>query len=168
MAEKKEGLDAALDVAMQAVEDDEPIVEAQAPLPFAELAAPIEAPAPAPAGAPGRPGRPAGSRNKRTEEWVAYLLGRYRSPLVMLAETYSRTTASLAAELQCKKSEAFDIQVKAATALAPYLHQKLPQAVEVDITKNEVVLHIDMNGAMQTGADALELKGAILDDKSDT
>lgn len=44
-------------------------------------------------------GRPKGSRNRSTEEWRQFILSKYRSPLVFLAETWSRTPAQLAAEL---------------------------------------------------------------------
>jgi hypothetical protein len=78
------------------------------------------------------PGRPPGARNRRTDEWVDYLLGRYRSPLVVLAETYSRPVEVLAAELGCTREDAFKIQIEAASRLAPYLHQKQPLAVNVN------------------------------------
>ena len=45
-------------------------------------------------------GRPPGSRNRRTEEWVRYLQSRYSSPLVGLAEIWSRSPADLARELE--------------------------------------------------------------------
>lgn len=44
-------------------------------------------------------GRPKGARNRTTEEWRAFILSRYRSPAVFLAELYSRTPAELSAEL---------------------------------------------------------------------
>jgi hypothetical protein len=81
---------------------------------------------------PRQPGRPRGSRNKRTEETIAFILARYRNPLVVLAETYSRSTAELARLLSCKKREAFELQLEAAKQLAPYVASKMPQALEVD------------------------------------
>ena len=59
-------------------------------------------------------GRPTGSRNRRTQEWTDFILSQYRSPLVVLAETYSRPVAELAAELGCNKLEAFERQQAAA------------------------------------------------------
>lgn len=76
------------------------------------------------------PGRPPGSRNRSTEEWRTYILARYRSPLVALAETYSRPVQVLAAELGCSVAAAFQIQQRAAVEALPYLHQKQPTAIE--------------------------------------
>lgn len=47
----------------------------------------------------GRAGRPKGAKNRSTEQWRDYILARYRSPLVALAEMWSRTPAQLAADL---------------------------------------------------------------------
>ena len=50
--------------------------------------------------APGpKGGRPKGARNKKTAEWVDYLLSKYRSPLVGLLELAARTPEDLAREL---------------------------------------------------------------------
>jgi hypothetical protein len=103
-------------------------------------------------------GRPKGARNRSTEEWRRYLLSRYQSPLVGLAEIWSRTPAELAKELGLYKfhegklvtmavkdpetgeerqeavlatGEAAAMQLQARVAALPYLHQKLPQAVEI-------------------------------------
>lgn len=116
------------------------------------------------------PGRPRGSRNRRTQEWVDYLLARYPSPLVALAETYSRPTAELATELACKRDEAFKLQLMAARELAPYLHQKQPVAVEVD-ARGEVNLVISgFDGLGETigqGAGATVIEGTFEDEDED-
>lgn len=89
------------------------------------------------AGPRGR-GRPAGARNRRTQEIADYLLARYRSPLEGLAAIQGRNVRVLAAELGLE-APSFDqlvellrLQIKAAEALAPYVHQKQPVAVQVD------------------------------------
>lgn len=97
------------------------------------------------------PGRPPGSRNKRTEEWCDFILGRYRSPMLFLAEAYSRPVEVLAAELGCDKLDAFKAQTAAALALAPFLHQKQPVAVEITDTGVvqlilEVPAEVDLGG----------------------
>jgi hypothetical protein len=79
-----------------------------------------------------RIGRPPGSRNKSTRAWRDYLLSKYRSPLEVLAETYSRPVAELARELGCTKVEAAMIQVQCANNLAPYVHSRMPQEVSVE------------------------------------
>ena len=77
-------------------------------------------------------GRPPGSKNKRTEEWLAFLQSQYQSPLVALARTWTADTDKLAKQLGIKKGEAFEIQQSAAKAALPYWHQKQPMAVEID------------------------------------
>lgn len=77
-------------------------------------------------------GRPAGSVARATAEWRGLILSRYRSPLIGLAETYSRPVADLARELGCTPYEAFQIQVKAMVELGPYLHGKMPTAIQLD------------------------------------
>lgn len=47
----------------------------------------------------GKPGRPKHARNRATEEWRQYICSRYPSPLVGLAETWSRSAEALAREL---------------------------------------------------------------------
>ena len=79
----------------------------------------------------GQRGRPRGSRNKSTTEWVKFIQARYRSPLEFLAETYSRPVSVLASEIGCDLKEAFQLQLQAAVQLAPYMHQKQPQALQV-------------------------------------
>lgn len=75
-------------------------------------------------------GRPRGALNKNTKEWRDYILSRYQSPLVALAETYSRPVDVLMKELNCSRLDAFKLQIAAAKELAPYIHQKQPIAVE--------------------------------------
>ena len=77
-------------------------------------------------------GRPAGSVARSTAEWQAYLLQRYRSPLIGLFEVAARPARDLAAELGCTPLEAFDRQLKAMAELAPYVHSKMPSAVQLD------------------------------------
>lgn len=91
-------------------------------------------------------GRPAGSRNRRSEELAAYLLSRHAHPLVSLAETYSRPVAVLAAELGCTAYEAFQLQLRAMAELAPYLESKKPVAVQVDSRSIALTVHLGEPG----------------------
>lgn len=108
-----------------------------------------------------RGGRPAGARNRKTKEWVEYLQRRYPSPLVALAETYSRPVAELARELGCTRLEAFDRQIEAAKHLAPYMHQKLPTAIEVG-TPEGIPLWLAVSPAMAAEVGA---RDALIDEE---
>lgn len=81
---------------------------------------------------PRRPGRPAGSRNRSTEEWREHLLARYPSPLEGCLSIATRPLIELARDLGCTRLEAAQLQAKARADALPYLHQKQPQAVEID------------------------------------
>lgn len=80
---------------------------------------------------PRGPGRPPGARNRSTSEWVDYIANRYRDPRLFLAEAYSRPAEGLARELGCTRLEAFQLQVKAAEGLLPYMAQKQPAAIQI-------------------------------------
>ncbi len=105
-------------------------------------------------------GRPLGSKNKRAEDWADYILTQYRSPLILFAETYSRSIDSLKAELHCTTKEAFMIQMDAATRLAPYIHQRLPQAIEIETEKGLINLTMVVS---QAYADVAKKKGMVID-----
>lgn len=83
------------------------------------------------------PGRPPGSRNKNTDEWRNYILSRHRSPLEALAQTYCMPVEELAKKLGLVNKPTFEqalellkLQLMAAKELAPYVHQKMPMALE--------------------------------------
>lgn len=80
----------------------------------------------------GGPGRPKGALNKRTNDWKAYILARYRHPMEFLAETISRSAHDLARELDCKPAEAHAVQARCAAELLPYLEGKAPVQLQVD------------------------------------
>ena len=156
MSERKEGLKAAMEAAEAAGAMDparaRPAPAAQLPLLPAEVepeedaegdmsdvlttgAGPLDqalAEFGAGRGTPRRSaGRPKGARNRSTEEWRKLLLSTHRSPLLVLADIYSMPVEELAARLHCDRIEAIKIQMAAARDVAPYLHQRLPQAVEI-------------------------------------
>lgn len=91
-------------------------------------------------------GRPPGSKNKNTEAWVKFLLSQYASPLEVMAATMTRKVRDLAIDLgyivmrdgvQIRHAtpdelrECLKIQLSCAKELAPYIHQKQPQAVDL-------------------------------------
>lgn len=125
-------------------------------------------------------GRPAGARNRSTEEWCRYMLSQYRSPLVVLAELYSRPVADLVDELQALANkhareerhertdgsvvivkhaaridpmEVLRAQMAAAQALAPYLHKQQPKAIEVEQRQPGLVVIGDLGGAEDVSDD---------------
>lgn len=84
------------------------------------------------------PGRPRGSKNRRTEAVVGFLLSQGRHPLLVMMEAYSRSPAELLALIGIMEPdpdqlmEAFKLQMRMAEAVAPYVAQRLPQAVQID------------------------------------
>lgn len=78
------------------------------------------------------PGRPPGSPNRSTLQLQRLLMARgYRDPAEFLAATMTMDVGELASALSCKKVEAMAHQLRAASELMPYFHQKMPVAVEV-------------------------------------
>jgi hypothetical protein len=109
---------------------------------------------------PRRGGRAPGTPNRRTQAWVEHILGRYRSPLVAMAETYSRPVEELARLLSCTRLEAFQLQLRAMQELAPYVHQKLPQAVQVE-GKGVAMLAIVDPAALAGAAGPAAIEGEL-------
>lgn len=100
------------------------------------------------------PGRPPGARNRRTEELARYILERYRDPLVGLASIVSTPIEQLAADLGCKKVDAADFWRKCASELLPYVHQRKPQALQVDGRSAGALLIMDLrHQATDAGAE---------------
>lgn len=78
-------------------------------------------------------GRPKGALNRRTREFrERYEREGFRDPLMFLGWVISQDSGKLAREFKCKKAEVLPWQIKAAQALAPYLHSRMPQAVHVE------------------------------------
>ncbi|RWG44138.1 hypothetical protein [Mesorhizobium sp.] len=106
-------------------------------------------------------GRPQGARNRRTDEMVRYLNTFGSGPLVGLARVVNLIRwgddgmpdfADLAKALGMKKKEAAMFWRDCARELAPYMHQKLPIAVDVtgDSAGSLVVVNL---GAVQGDPD---------------
>ena len=78
-------------------------------------------------------GRPAGQRNVRVQRTADYLLARYRDPLEGLVAMAAMGVDELASALGCTKLEAFGEKRQCATAAIPYLHSRMPIAVNVSV-----------------------------------
>lgn len=152
---------------------------------FGAADAPLPLPEKGKSGSKG--GRPAGARNRSTEEWARFLLSRSQSPLVVLAEIYSRPVAELTRELQALASEqkkavwcdgvvvgyeavhinpldVLKLQMQAAQALAPYLHKQQPKAIEVDQRTRGIVILGELNDVAAGSEDDLTLPLAPIEE----
>ncbi len=103
------GVGAALDQAVKGEADMADVVQAGL---FEELepseTGALDAPSPLSAALPsagkGRPGRPKGSKNRRTEAVTAWLLTQHRHPLAVMMEAYGMTPIQLAERLGLQKA----------------------------------------------------------------
>lgn len=95
---------------------------------------------------PRRAGRPAGARNRSTQEWRQFLLTMHASPLQAMMQAYSMPTDELAKLLSCTKHEAFKLQMQCAKECAPYLHQKQPLAID---TGDQGLINLTINLGQQ-------------------
>lgn len=107
-----------------------------------------------------------GVPNRRTEDFRRYYasLG-FTDPLLFLGHVISLKTGDLARELQCKAGEALEVQRKAASDLAPYLHSKQPAKLDVgggEALPVLVVRELDSAASIRAGRAAGSL--AIDDD----
>lgn len=89
-------------------------------------------------------GRPPGARNKRSAKFRDQILALGPHPAVTLQRCYSMPVEQLAALLGCTRAEAFQMQVRAAAELLPYIEGKQP--VQIDIRQEHDVVLI-MGGA---------------------
>lgn len=82
-------------------------------------------------------GRPKGSKNRRTEAVTAWLLTQHRHPLSVMMEAYSMSPTDFAKAIGITSPDAdtlldiVKLQLRMAEAVAPYVAQKLPQAVQL-------------------------------------
>lgn len=180
------GVTTALDQVVADLPDGEDLV--QAALFGPEEIGALDAPSPLSAAIEPRkrgPGRPPGSRNRRTEAVAGWLLSQGRHPVAVMMEAYSMTPAELAAKIGLRKTvkvtkakdgseteietdhysndtllELLKLQLRMAEAAAPYVAQKLPQAVSVEGTAALVVQFKDVSlparGGRSEGAAAIE------------
>jgi hypothetical protein len=108
-----------------------------------------------------RMGRPPGALNKTTDEWRAYFLRHYRSPLFFLGDLIAADPFALHAaivdadqgaglERSVSVLAVINAQRAAAEALAPYVHRKQPIAIDAGEDKSVPLIQM-----VQVGADGL-------------
>jgi len=100
----------------------------------ASLPAPAEQPALLPElPAPRAGGRPKGASSRSTREWVRFLIETKGSPLEELLRIGFSDLEALRREIGADtRLEAFDRRLTALREALPYLHQKLPQAIQIE------------------------------------
>lgn len=83
-------------------------------------------------------GRPKGAKSRRTEEVTAWLLQQHRHPVLVMMEAYSMSPIEFARKVGIQTitddliMEIVKLQLRMTEASAPYVAQKLPQAVQVE------------------------------------
>jgi hypothetical protein len=95
------------------------------------------------------PGRRPGSKNRRTEAVVGWLLSQHRHPLSVMMEAYGMTPAELAKQIGIAAPsddqllDLLKLQLRMAEAVAPYVAQRLPQAV---VAEGGSLLQVNIGG----------------------
>jgi len=126
-----------------------------------------------------RKGRPPGSRNRRTEATIRWLLAQHRHPLAVMAEGYSMSPADLARAIGIAEPSAdvlldlYKLQLRMAEAVAPYVAQRLPQAVTlqggVDFTLQVGGVSFPARGASAENSEPVDVPFTVaLPPKSDS
>ncbi len=88
-------------------------------------------------------GRPPGSPNWRTKEWIKFLETRYGNPLEVLMQIAFAKVDDLRSQAGCTAFEALQEKRLAATVLVPYFTSRKPIALNVEERK-VVYLNIEM------------------------
>lgn len=98
-------------------------------------------------------GRPPGALNKRNAKFRDQVLALGPHPALALQRAYSMPVEQLAAVLECSKLEAFQVGIRAAAELLPYIEGKQP--VTIDLREQHDVVLI-MAGAPGVGGEQLD------------
>lgn len=103
------------------------------------------------------PGRPRGSRNRRTEALAEYATKMGGNPILKLIEIVATPIDVISKTLVCSKYEAAEFWRKCAADLGPYIEQKLPTAVQLQ-GANAGMLIINTGGPIGEQAVGLDLR----------
>lgn len=102
------------------------------------------------------PGRPRGSRNKRTTAMVDFLMRQYKDPRAVLLQIAQADVEDLVARLGCTAMEALQEKRLAAIGVLPYIAQKQPLAINLN-AKGVVYLTIEEGTVAPTNGSAASL-----------
>ena len=87
------------------------------------------------------PGRPRGSLNTSTKQLKQWLAARgYRDPLEFLAALASGDAGEIARQMDVDPMEVLKLQVKAASELAAYVHQRAPISVDAPAASRPLIV----------------------------
>jgi hypothetical protein len=102
-------------------------------------------------------GRPKGSRSRSTQQLIKLISETGRHPVLAMAEIVSTPIDAIARTLGCTKLEAAEYHRKVMSDLAPYVAQRLPQAVQIS-GANAGMLMINLGGNMDEALRGLDMK----------
>lgn len=88
------------------------------------------------------PGRPKGARNKRGEALGRLVIQQHGDPVMFLASIYGRPLDQVQQLAACSRKEALHLQLLAAREVAPFVHGKMPVAVDLNV-RGDMVLAIE-------------------------
>ena len=80
----------------------------------------------------GKGGRPAGSVQRTTAQLRALYLSRFRNPVMIMGEISARPAGDLAAELDCTKLEAMQLQIAMLKEASRYINSPMPMGVQLN------------------------------------
>lgn len=107
--------------------------------------------------ATGGRGRPKGSKSRTTQQLIKLISETGRHPVLAMAEIVSTPIDAIARTLSCTKLEAAEYHRKVMSDLAPYVAQRLPQAVQIS-GANAGMLMINLGGNMDEALRGLDFK----------
>ena len=108
----------------------------------------------------GGPGRPRGSRNRKTAELAELLKRRHgRGPLELLIERAMADTKALAKELGVDPWDVWKEQNRLAEAAVPYFEQKMPIDIDARSTREVIVQLVAPPGVRAPRGAGLVLEG---------
>lgn len=111
-------------------------------------------------------GRPKGARNLKSRDLVKMMEVRgFRDPILFLADVYSRPVSELKTDLGLDSTaDAFAFQIKAAEAVAPYVHAKrTPTAPETPKAPTFVLIQTGGEGGAKEGGPIIDGDAMRLD-----